>query len=219
MSDIFDVDCPHTPDGDGDGSRRTEKSLSKSRSSRPLPRSRPTSAAASSRARSHGIPSGTVASGVEVAAGHRTAQKTMFSPPSRGGKLAQLLRVSSSAGLEPEEHIAPSPSPPHRSLAAAAPKASDSATGAYHAGPNSVYGGGAHSAEVYGAMSASTNPFDSGGSNRGRTYSGNLWREEIVDEGDDKGEWIPMSYHLPIESMVFGFLSAAPSEFAYAINT
>jgi hypothetical protein len=196
MSDIFDVDCPHTPDGDGDGSKRTEKAPSKSRSSRPLTHSRPTSSTALSRARSHGAPSGTVASGVEVAAGHSAARKAMFSPRPRGGKLEQLRRVSSSAGLEPEEYIAPSPSPPHRSPAAAARKAPSSATGVYHIAPTSGYGGGAHSAEVFGDVSASTNPFDSGVSNRGRTYSGNLWREEIVDEGDDKGEWIPTRYHL-----------------------
>jgi hypothetical protein len=175
MSDIFDVDCPHTPDGDGDGSKRTP---SKSRSSRPLPRPRPTSATALYRARSHGAPSGTVASGVEVAAGRSAARKAMFSPRSRGGKLEQLRRVSSSAGLEPEEYIAPSP----------AREATNSATGVYHVAPNSGYGRGAHSAEVFGAISASTNPFDAGGSNRARTYSGNLWREEIVNEGDDKGE-------------------------------
>lgn len=196
MSDIFDVDCPHTPDGDGDGSKRTEKAPSKSRSSRPLPRSRPTSATALCRARSHGAPSGTVASGVEVAAGHSAARKAMFSPRSQGGKLEQLRRVSSSAGLEPEEYIAPSPSPLHRSPAAAAREAPNSATGVYHVAPNNGYGRGAHSAEVFGAISASTNPFDAGGSNRVRTYSGNLWREEIVDDGDDKGEWIPTRYHL-----------------------
>jgi hypothetical protein len=196
MRDIFDVDCPHTPDGDGDGIKRTEKAPSTSRSSRPLTRSRPTSATALSRARSHGAPFGTVASGVEVAAGHSAGRKAMFSPRPRGGKLEQRRRVSSSAGLEPDEYIAPSPPPPRRSPATAARKAPNSATGVHRVPPNSGYGGGAHSAEVFGDKSASTNPFDSGGSNRGRTYSGNLWRGEIVDEGDDKGEWISMRYHL-----------------------
>lgn len=192
MSEIFDVDCPRTPDEDCDDSKRINGKPSNSLASGPPPRSRTASATALSRARSHGVPC-TGASGIEVIAGYSAERKTMFSPRPRGGKLA---RASSSAGLEPEEYIAPAPLPPRRSPAAAAPRAPNSATGAYHAAPNSGNKGGAHSTEVFGAMRASTNPFDTDGSSRGRSYSGNLWREEIINEGDEKGELIPMRFHL-----------------------
>jgi hypothetical protein len=181
MSD-FDVDCPRTPDGDTitvDDSKRISaddaKPLPPPKSRPPivlLSNSRPTSA---TRARSSG--------GIEVAVGttpRATTTTKMFSPRSQLGKAAQLRRGQSSTnnkrgGLEPEEYIAPKapPQPPRRTPSTnnvPRPPTSDT-------------------------NRAGNNPFDDKsvtyhGASRGRTYSGNMWKGEIVNEGGNKGEYI-----------------------------
>lgn len=178
MSD-FDVDCPRTPDGDTitvDDSKRIsvdDKPLPPPKK-RPivLSNSRPTSA---TRARS--------SAGIEVARGTtpRATTTKMFSPCSQLGKAAQLRRGQSSmnnkgGGLEPEEYIAPKapPQPPRRTPSVAdVPRPSTSMVGTHNRAGN--------------------NPFDDRSvtydrANRGRTYSGTMWKEEIVNEGGNKGE-------------------------------
>jgi hypothetical protein len=95
----------------------------------------------------------------------------MFSPRSQLGKAAQLRRGKSSTnnkggGLEPEEYIAP--------------KAPPSA-------------GGVPRPPTSDTNRAGNNPFDDksvtyDGASRSRTYSGNMWKEEIVNEGGNKSE-------------------------------
>ena len=180
MSD-FDVDCPRTPDGDTitvDDSKRISadaKPLPPPKSRPPivlLSNSRPTSA---TRARS--------SAGIEVAVGttpRATTTTKMFSPRSQLGKAAQLRRGQSSTnnkrgGLEPEEYIAPKapPQPPRRTPTA----------------------GGVPRPATSMVNRAGNNPFDDksvtyDGANRSRTYSGNMWKEEIVNEGGKKSEYI-----------------------------
>lgn len=173
MSD-FDVDCPHTPDGDTitvDDSKR----ISVDDKPHPSPKrpnmsnSRPTSV---TRARS--------SAGIEVAVGTTPRATTikMFSPRSQLGKAAQLRRGQSSTnnkggGLEPEEYIAPKapPPPPRRTPSA----------------------GGVPRPLTSDTNRAGNNPFDDksvtyDGASRSRTYSGNMWKEEIVNEGGNKSE-------------------------------
>lgn len=168
MSD-FDVDCPRTPDGDTitvDDSKRISGDKPLPPSKRPnLSNSRPTSV---TRARS--------SAGIDVSTGttpRASSTTKMFSPRSQLGKAAQLRRGLSSTnnkggGLEPEEYIAPKapPQPPRRTP-------STSMVGTHYRAGN--------------------NPFDDMSvthdrANRGRTYSGTMWKEEIVNEGGNKGE-------------------------------
>ena len=164
MSD-FDVDCPRTPDGDtitvDDSKRISVDDKPHPSPKRPnLSNSRPTSA---TRARS--------SAGIDVSTGTtpRATTTKMFSPRSQLGKAAQLRRGKSSTnnkggGLEPEEYIAPK-----------APS------------------GGVPRPHTSDTNRAGNNPFDDksvtyDGASRSRTYSGNMWKEEIVNEGGNKSE-------------------------------
>jgi len=204
MSSMFDVDCPRTPDGgDGDDKKKSDARLKQSRASRP-PSNRPPRSRSSAAARNRSASSGR--SGNRH---HGTPRKAGASPRSASArkKLPFTPRApsnrksSSTVGLEPEEYIAPQRSAPPGGVPAAP------GSGGYRAAPNSGNGGDvvpnrnrSHSTEAFGGLGGGgggTNPFDTeGGGNRGRTSSGNWWKEEIVDEGMDKGAALDKHYGL-----------------------
>ena len=106
-----------------------------------------------------------------------------FVPRARSTSYEYHARRNVVGGIEPEEtaHV-----PPRTTAGVVrAPSSGPTLYGrAYHAAPG---------------CSSSNNPFDDDGgdtSNRARTHSDSWWKEEIVDENDDKGDVLDGYYGL-----------------------
>ncbi len=177
MSSLFDVDCPRTPDGDSqeETPRQQAKKIPSMAPSRPPRISRKSSRSRTSSSRSRSTPR-RVGGGLEPATPRRV-----------GG------------GLEPEEYIAHSfarnpSSAMNRNRAFSAEMAGGSANGVPRApssGPSRYVPPAPSSGPSAYTVSPRVAP-KSGGTemhgNHPRTNSGDWWKEEIVDENEDKGE-------------------------------
>ncbi|KAL9187298.1 hypothetical protein ACHAXT_001401 [Thalassiosira profunda] len=185
MDGGFDVDCPRTPDGGDDpGSAANHPTPNPNRPPRPT-------AGASARAR------GPRDSRTPRAGTSRKAP--IFSP--KGAR-----KRPTSIGLEPEECTVPASLSPRPSPPAEPPGIEVGVvlrSNPLGSPPPVRPRGRAHSTDAFGG--GTTNPFDDesiqGGDDgvavdRARSGSGSWWREEIVDEGDGKGEAMDEYYGL-----------------------
>mmetsp|Transcript_32718 Transcript_32718/g.59059 ORF Transcript_32718/g.59059 Transcript_32718/m.59059 type:complete len:810 (+) Transcript_32718:121-2550(+) len=185
MNRMFDVDCPRTPDGGDDDKNEGGKNATTTNPKPPSFSSRPprSSSVTRQQPRTTTTPKGTM-------------RKQVFSPRLRGSS----RKSSAAVPLEPEEYIAPiqvdhslnkPPRAPNSGGGPGVPRAPTSGPSSYRAAPNSGNGGNG------------TNPFDAnngngggGNDNRVRSNSGNWWKQEIVDEGLDKGDNMEKYYGL-----------------------
>ncbi|KAL7478327.1 hypothetical protein ACHAW6_004096 [Cyclotella cf. meneghiniana] len=112
-----------------------------------------------------------------------TAPNRKFVPRARSTSYEYYPRRNVIGGIEPEE------------TAHVPPRTTAGVVRAPSSGP-ALYGRAYHAAPGY---SSSNNPFDDDGrdsSNRARTHSDSWWKEEIVDESDDKGDVLDGYYGL-----------------------
>ena len=176
MSSIFDVDCPRTPDGDSQEEhtqRQQKKKIPSMAPSRPPRMSRKSSRSrTSSSSRSRSTPRRVGRGGLEPEEYIVPSfARDPSSAPSSGNEAINRNRAFSAemAGGSAGVPRAPS-SGPSRYV----PSAPSSGPSAYTASPRAVPKSGG--SEMHG--------------NHPRTNSGDWWKEEIVDENEDKGECI-----------------------------
>lgn len=178
MSSLFDVDCPRTPDGDSQEDhtpRQQTKKIPSMAPSRPPRISRKSSRGrVSSSSRSRSTPR-RVGGGLEPEEyiAPSFVRDPSFAPSSSGNNAAAINNRNRAFSAEMAGGSANGvPRAPSSGPSRYVPPAPSSGPSAYTASPRVAPKSGGN--EMHG--------------NHPRTNSGDWWKEEIVDENEDKGE-------------------------------